>query len=801
MTPIFELNGLYLSLALLAGLAGSAIISYGPAMFASLWGSLLDKRKQRMLLAVAGAACFSVSHCLVPLSVGFPVASDYYGYHLFFTLAGCYVATYFGLWFSSLPWYNTLQFLKTSFIVAFTILIFDYANTLFLFREHLVWKPELVLLTIATVLCICFSVLRILTQLKRNMEQNLNSWLSFPGMFLSGAALFGIPVLCTFSVLPIEPPGAMSYVYLIPYIVMLFISAGLYAIPDYFSEHRQMRQTKKMIETEQHYMSLYKHNPDGVLAFDETGVITSMNHEAEQMAAQLGYELIGTRFSDLLQGEQQQQALAHFAQVLEGNSDSIELDLSCVDGSVMTVLLTSLPIVVERKLVGAYSIAKNISKAKQDQATIRHLAYHDELTGLPNRRAFKDSLEHLTAPSSGLTPYFSMLFIDLDRFKRINDLFGHAFGDRVISQAAHKLKQCLPDTCTIARMGGDEFTVLIPHERDAEEIQLLAAAVVSEFSSPFQVGKQTVKLSASVGIARFPDDGPDADTLMRHADSAMYTAKENGSSQYQFYDSVRDQSSLEQMILEDDLEAAVDNDQLRLVYQPKIDIRTGDVIGFEALVRWHHPILGVVQPLKFIPLAEKTGIIVPIEHWVLRNACLQVKKWQEEGIPAVPVAVNISQIHLMQPDIFENIISLITELELDASLLELEITESAMMHKEDHVIEILEKLKQAGISVSMDDFGTGYSSLSYLQSLPICCLKIDRSFIRKITTDTDSRAIAEMIISMARQLGLTIVAEGVETKEQVALLRELQCYNVQGFYYSKPVSAEEAILDRGVWTA
>ncbi|RUT30552.1 EAL domain-containing protein [Paenibacillus zeisoli] len=787
-----QLNLFDLSVAFLASLAGAALLTYRSAPSLTSIRSKKDRRLQQFGL-LSGSIGFSLSHILVLSSTNVPFVRTYYFLHVLFTILGCYAAAKFGLRYAGQPRSGFRQYFRTSLIITFIILSFDYANILLLFGTHLAWRLELVLLSIAIVLILCFAVIKLLAVSNRNREHSLHTWTRLPGVVLAGAALFGTPLLCILSVIPSNDIGTKP-VFLVPYVFMLFITSALYMIPDAFLEDRQRRQNQRIIETEQHYMSLYEYNPDSVLAFDPSGRITGMNRQAELLEQRLGLQLSGIRFYDLLQEEQKQPASQHFNHVLSGKSSSIELQVKAADSSILHLWLTSLPIMIDHRLVGAYSIIKDMTSHKKDQELIRHLAYHDELTGLANRRSFKHLLTTKTAKIAMDTHKsvpFSVLFIDLDRFKRINDLFGHDFGDRVIKQAAQKLQHCLPASCTIARIGGDEFTVLIPDVKDRAALEILAGCVVHEFAQPFEVGNHSVKLSASVGIATFPEDGLDADALMKHSDAAMYNAKENGSSQYQFYDAERDQTSIEQIILENDLELAIQADQMRLVYQPKVDIRTGEVIGLEALVRWQHPLLGVISPGQFIPVAEKSGLIVGLEKWVLRTACTQVKKWLTEGRQVRPVAVNISQIHLMKPDIFDSIMELLTELALDPELLELEITESAMMHNEEHVIRILNDLRKAGISVSMDDFGTGYSSLSYLHSLPIGCLKIDRSFVSNITSDSDSRAIAEMIISMARQIGLAIVAEGVETEAQVALLKELQCYNAQGFYYSKPLTPDE----------
>ncbi|WP_157272832.1 putative bifunctional diguanylate cyclase/phosphodiesterase [Paenibacillus daejeonensis] len=662
-----HMNWLWLVTALAAGIAGAVFITYlSPP--APVPGSRLP-RKTKLWAMVGGTVAFTLSHLLVPLSFNIPVDNTYYLFHVLFTLLGCYAATWFSQWYIALPWGGKPQYIRTGVIASSIILIFDYTNLLLLFRGQLRWQPELVGMTVVLVFGLIFAVLRMLAFSSRHRQERRRSSATLPGVLLSGLALFAIPLLCAFSILPTERLGDSALAYLLPYTLLMLTGGLLYSLPD----------------------------------------------------------------------------LA-------------------------------------------------ISRARQDGVTIWNLAYRDELTGLPNRRAFNDALDTYMSTETGPPTALTLFFIDLDKFKRINDLFGHAAGDLVLQVSADKLKACLPPECMLARMGGDEFTVLLPGEHGVPELKQLASRIVKAFEAPFQAGLHTVKLSASVGIARCPEEGIDASTLLGAADTAMYAAKENGSSQYQFYDPLRDQNGHRQLMLEQDLESAICTGQLRLMYQPKIDIRDGRTIGLEALVRWQHPTLGLVPPMQFIPLAEKTGLIVPLEQWVIREVCRQMKLWQETAALYMPIAVNISQVHLMRPDMDQFIIQSLEDAGIAREWLEIEITESVMMHNEEHVIDVLNRLKEAGISVSMDDFGTGYSSLSYLSTLPISCLKIDRSFVRKLASDRDSRAIAELIIGLARQLGLKIVAEGVETSEQVHLLKELQCYNAQGFYYSKPMPPEQALI-------
>lgn len=792
---ILSLNGVYVAIALIGSIAACILIRHGAS-----W-KRMGPKSERMdrgptLMILFGAVALSISRVALVVSLGLPVNAGYYPAHLAFTVLGCLAVTVLTARYAEAAFKSPGQFFLTGLLVSLMLLLIDYGNVLLLFRDLAVWNTDLMIMTAILAFCTGFAIIRLFALSNRNHEHGLQSRWTLPGVVLCGLALLGMPMLCVLSVLPFEWYMGASEVsegreFLIPYIAMLLVVCGLISVPDNFAHVRERLQNRKMLEREQYYISLYEHNPDGVLEFDSRGVVTGMNSRADSIAEKLGKKVLGVRFSDLFSGEQRRVIAEHMKFVLGGKPGAAEIDVHGTDGHVQSYALTSLPIMVEHRVVGAYTIAKNITKRKRDQETIRHLAYHDELTGLSNRRAFEMTLERYTNYGEDKPEPLTLLFVDLDRFKRVNDFFGHAFGDQVIKHAGRLIKESIPAGAFLARMGGDEFTVILPGVYRNIEVEKWAGRIVAKMDKPFEIGKHTVKLSASVGIARYPEDGLSGELLTKHADAAMYEAKQNGSSQYRFYDASSDRSTLEELRLEQDLEHVLERDQLTLLYQPKFDIRTGEAIGYEALLRWDHPVYGEIAPLRFIPLAEKSGMIVPIEQWVLRTACMQAKRWQNEGMGSLPMAVNVSQVHLMKPDIYESIIHTLEETCFDPRLLELEITESAMMHNEGHVIEILDKLKDAGISVSMDDFGTGYSSLSYLHSLPINCLKIDRSFIHKMTTDKDSKAIAEMIISMAKQLGLKIIAEGVETVEQVALLQELQCYNVQGFYYSHPLTPEQ----------
>jgi diguanylate cyclase (GGDEF)-like protein len=384
----------------------------------------------------------------------------------------------------------------------------------------------------------------------------------------------------------------------------------------------------------------------------------------------------------------------------------------------------------------------------------------------------------------------AVLFIDLDRFKNINDTLGHEAGDLLLQQVGTRLKDSLRQSDTVARLGGDEFVVLLEEVGERQVVATIAHKLLSSIIKPFNMLGQEFRVTASIGISTYPDDGQDEQTLMKNADIAMYRAKEEGKNNFQFHSEQMDTHSFERLALESSLRRALERNEFELHYQAKMDLRTGQMTGMEALVRWAHPDLGMVSPAQFIPLAEETGLIVPIGKWVLRTACLQNKAWQDEGLPPLSVAVNLSARQFTDENLLPDIAAILNESGMDPGFLELEITESMVMHRVDKAVQILTELKKIGIRLAIDDFGTGYSSLSNLKRFPIDTIKVDRSFIRDIPGDAEDKALTKAIIAMGQTLSLTVTAEGVETQEQVDFLRQHSCNEFQGYYFNKPVPAE-----------
>jgi diguanylate cyclase (GGDEF)-like protein len=429
-------------------------------------------------------------------------------------------------------------------------------------------------------------------------------------------------------------------------------------------------------------------------------------------------------------------------------------------------------------------------------AQLEHQATHDALTGLPNRVLFIDRLGREIAHGARDGRRFAVLMLDLDRFKLINDTMGHAAGDQLLTQAARRLTAALREIDTVARTGGDEFLVLITETHDRHDPSTVAVKIGKALSEPFRINDTEIHSSASIGISMYPTDGSDADLLVAHADEAMYFAKQRGRNCYQFFNHDMSVFSQDRLELENDLRRALALQQMEVHYQPKSDVQTGRVSSVEALLRWRHPTRGLVSPLEFVPLAEECGMILSIGEWVLRESCKQARAWQLAGVPFIRVAVNVSPIQFRQSNFLQAVHSALLEFDVEPQYLEIELTESTVMGNAEGSIEILEQLSRMGVVVSIDDFGTGYSSMSYLRKFPIDKLKIDRSFISELTTNPADASIVQAIISLAHSLKLKVVAEGVETPEQLQRLRELGCDQYQGFLASAAVTPLE--IERAV---
>lgn len=488
-------------------------------------------------------------------------------------------------------------------------------------------------------------------------------------------------------------------------------------------------------------------------------------------------------------------------QVLEtGKTVKVVHDHPDAEGTIRTMELLANPIFdKEGNVTGIIESGRDITdylhvveQLKKNEHRLDHIAHHDFLTGTPNRLLFVDRLQHAIVKAKRNRSMVALLFIDLDRFKQINDSFGHPAGDHVLKEVAIRLQSTIREEDTIARIGGDEFTIILDELEHTNSIRTVAQKLLGTFKQGFKIQQKELFLSGSIGISIYPQDGNDANTLIRNADSAMYRAKEQGRNSYSFYTSEMTALAFERLMMENSLRTALDRRQLILHYQPQIDIGSRKIVGIEALVRWQHPDLGLIPPAQFIPLAEESGLIQPIGEWILRKACQQAHHWHTQGLNPGRISVNcnLSGRQLNNDLFLQGILNILEETEIDAGLLELEITETTIMNDPNHLSGILSQLCEIGVTLAIDDFGTGYSSLSYLKTLPISKLKIDKSFIRDIPHDADDMAITRAIVALGKSLQMQVIAEGVETEAQASFLKEEGCFLAQGFLYARPMDAE-----------
>lgn len=564
-----------------------------------------------------------------------------------------------------------------------------------------------------------------------------------------------------------------------------------------FDISRRRRAEQEVREREDRLRLILESTAEAIYGIDLEGRCTFCNPACVRL---LGYhtaeELLGKHIDALIhhsrpEGQPLGLDQCATAQTLRQKS-GVHVDsevLSRADGTSFPVEYWAYPQWKDGQVIGAVAAFIDITERKEVEERVKYLAYYDAVTGLPNRTLLQDRLSKALADARRRKEKLAILFLDLDHFKVINDSLGHSAGDSVLKEVAARLKKWVRDRDTVARLGGDEFVVLLHQIKDIGDVGVAARRMLDTITAEIVVERRPLSIGCSIGISIFPDHGRDAVALTKNADTALYCAKEKGRNNFQFFTSQMNEQVMERLNLESDLRGALQRNELFLMYQPQLDVTTGRLIGAEALLRWRHPKLGLIPPDKFIRIAENTGLIIPIGEWVLATACTQARQWQDEGLPAIPVAVNVSAVQFRQEDFLQLIKRVLDQTGLAPGCLELELTESLLMSNAEVIVSMLRALKQTGVKLSIDDFGTGYSSLSYLRHFPVYKLKVDRSFVCDITANPDNAAITATIISMAKSLNLKAIAEGVETEEQVTFLRRHDCDEVQGYYFSKPLRA------------
>ena len=546
---------------------------------------------------------------------------------------------------------------------------------------------------------------------------------------------------------------------------------------------------------EQSYRLLAEHSTDIITKYNDKGVCTFASPSTKRVLGYEPEEIVGTSVFDLFHPDDAKAKRKLFAKFLDENSDSsVCYRIRHNDGRYVWLETTSDALhAMNGEIVEIVAVSRDITERKETEERLLYLANYDSLTGLPNRALFRDRLRRAIARAQRNDKRIGLLFLDLDRFKTINDSLGHHAGDQLLRGVAKRLKANGRKGDTIARLGGDEFTIILEDINDADDVAIVARKIIEFMEPSFKLDGHDVVVTPSIGITIYPDDCGDMRTLLKNADTAMYRSKEKGRNNYQFYTADMNAKAYEYLLLENNLRHALERGEFHLFYQPQMELHTQRVIGMEALLRWNHPEQGFLPPERFVPFAEETGLIIPIGEWVIRTACMEAMRWQQAGLSPLRVAVNLSMRQFRQKDFVEKVEQALAESGLPPKFLELEITESFLAHNVEHATAVLRRLHNLGVQLSIDDFGTGYSSLSYLKQFPLNTLKIDQSFVRDIPGDSDAAAITEAIIGLAQSLRLNVIAEGVESQDQVFFLRSRGCDHAQGYLFSEPMSADTVV--------
>ena len=564
------------------------------------------------------------------------------------------------------------------------------------------------------------------------------------------------------------------------------------------SEESRAENAEALFEEKERAQVTLNSIGDAVVSTNFWGRVTYLNIVAERMTGWSQAQASGRavddvfRLVDVVTGERIASPTARA--IIENRTVGLESDCMLVrsDGAEIAVESSASPIHDRQGgVIGAVMVVHDVTIARELSHKLARLALHDSLTDVPNRTLLSDRLDQamMRAPRSGSS--VALLYIDLDRFKHINDSLGHAVGDQLLKSVAQRLSSCVRSSDTVSRHGGDEFLVLLADVMQPQDAALCAEKILAALEAPHSIGEHNLCITASIGIAIFPGDAPDAEALLRNADFAMYQAKYTGRNNYQFFKPEMNANATERQLVETDLRLAIARQEFVLNYQPKVSLATGAVVGVEALIRWHRPRSELMLPARFIPVAEESGLILPIGRWAMETACRQARAWQDEGLVPMSVAINVSAVELRAKDFLGNVHQILEQTHLKPALLELELTETFMMQDWKSTAEILRELKALGVKIALDDFGTGYSSLSYMKRFPIDALKIDQSFVRDMTTDSDDASIVSAVIDMGRSLNMRVIAEGVQTRDQLDFLKERQCPEAQGYYFGPPVRAEE----------
>ena len=595
--------------------------------------------------------------------------------------------------------------------------------------------------------------------------------------------------------------GAYDYVRK-PYSIDGLLNSLKNALKKRQLEYENQAMNRRLLKSENLHRYIVNKSPDIVYMLNKEGHFTFVNERMEKVLGFSKKDVLGKHYSSIVHEDDLMKAEYTFNERRTGKraSVNVEIRLKCKDKNMAEKHFDTrlLPITInsfgiykssetDEEFLGTYGIARDISDKKESEKIIHFQAYHDTLTRLPNRTLLNDRLVQAISHAKRNNEKLSVMFLDLDRFKNINDNLGHMIGDKLLQAVAIRLKKCLRECDTLARIGGDEFTVLLPEIHSKSDSEFIANKIIDTLKKPFHLDNQDVFISTSIGIADYPQNGETKEALLKHADIAMYAVKNKGKDGFQFFTDDMQQELSANLSLENDLRHALEKNEFRLHYQPQVDAISHEIVAVEALLRWDHPERGTILPSEFISFCEEIGLIQPIGDWILECVCKDLNVWMAMELELPRVAVNMSAKQLEHPDIVDKVKSKLLEYDISGDMLEFEITENVLMEDIENVISVLNEFSSMGIKIAIDDFGTGYSSLQYLQKLPIDTLKIDRSFIAAMEYEPGAMSIIKAVIAMAKGLKLHIISEGVEETRQMEQLKALGCYNMQGFLFSPPV--------------
>lgn len=668
------------------------------------------------------------------------------------------------------------------FILLFTYFITDtYADAISLEKDNISYSLLLLIGTIYTTIRIFEHI-----QMDEALLGRKVSWLKNISLFTMISIAICSVTYCFINGLFLHNSFFMNAVEATS-VLLLFLITITYIENQFIHQQEKLKEKHTELKVqEQHYRSLFDYNPEAIFTLDLKGNFTAFNPSAVPLTGYSLNELLNLKMDNLIVPEEITNVLEEYEKVKQGNTANFEASILTKEGDTANLNITAFTIKVDNEITGVYGIAQDITAEKQAQEQIAYLAYHDELTGLLNRRGMKNEMENLI---ENVGEQLATIVIDVDLFKDVNDHLGHTYGDQLLQLVAKRMQEAIGEHGLLARLGGDEFLICLPSIESSEDVTKEITAIQDSMKEIFILGEYYKDISLSIGVSYYPEDGKDFNTLIRHADMAMYEVKRSGRNSFMEYSPSFEEKNVSKIILFEDLKKAVEEDELLLHFQPKYGLAHNHIVGVEALVRWEHPEKGMISPGEFIPLAEESDLIIQIGNWVLREACHQYKAWEQHSYINFHLSINISPKQFLHPNFTDTIIQIVEETDMSPAKLDLEITESLAIENTESTIEKIKVLKQYGIQISMDDFGTGYTSLSYLSMFPLDRIKIDRSFIQYLPDNQDHLAIVQSILTVAKNLDITVTAEGVETQEQVALLSTLQCEEVQGFYFSKPVPA------------